>query len=307
MIYTVTMNPVLERIFEVEELIYDDVNEVVEERKSPGGKGIDVSRVIKELGGQSISLGLAGGYNGLELIGMLVSEGIVTDFVRINEETRSSIAIYQRKKKMQTLLSTSCPPIGQIEADSFFRKVQDIPMGSYVLISGNIPAGISGSFFAQIITTLKEKDIRVFLDTDEEAFKLGVNAGPFLVKPNIFEFGRLVEKRVNEVEEIVEYVKPFRDVVEYIIVSMGARGAVGFSKEGDYHAVPPKVKVRNSVGAGDSLLAGVALVMSRQGAFEEALRLGVACGTATKIIAAGGLCAKEDIDSIKKEVIIEKI
>ncbi len=307
MIYTITMNPVLERIFEVEELVYDDVNEVVEERKSPGGKGIDVSRVIKELGGQSISLGLAGGYNGLELIGMLVNEGIVTDFVRIKEETRSSITIYQRKKKMQTLLSTSCPPIGQIEVDSFFRKVQDIPMGSYVLISGNVPAGMSGSFFAQIITTLKEKDIRIFLDTDEEALKLGVNAGPFLVKPNIFEFGRLVEKSVNEVEEIVECVRPFRDIVEYIIVSMGARGAVGFSKEGDYHAVPPKVKVRNSVGAGDSLLAGVAFVMSRQGAFEEALRLGVACGTAATLSAAGSLCAKEDIDSIKKEVIIEKI
>lgn len=306
MIYTITLNPFLERIVEVEELVYDDVNRVVQERRNSGGKGIDVSRVIKELGGQSIALGLAGGYNGLEMVGMLVNEGIVTDFVRINEETRSNITIYQRKKKIQTLLSTSCSPVGQIEADSLFRKIQDIPMGSYVVISGNVSAGMSDSFFAQIITTMKEKDIRILLDTDDEALKLGINAGPFLVKPNIFEFGRLVGKGVNEAKEIGELVKPFRDIVEYIIVSMGARGAIGFSKEGDYQVMPPKVKVRNSVGAGDSLLAGVVFVMSQQGTFEEALRLGVACGTAATLGAAGSLCKKTDIDMIKKEVIIEK-
>lgn len=307
MIYTITLNPLIERIVEVEELLYDDVNQVVAEHKKPGGKGIDVSRVIKELGGQSVAMGFAGGYSGLELIGMLVNEGIVTDFTRINEESRSSITIYQRKKKIQTLLSTSCPPIGQIEVDSFFRKVQEVSAGSYVVISGDVPDSMSDSFFAQMITTLKERDIKVFLDTDNEALKLGVSAGPFLIKPNVFEFGRLVENSMNTVEEIAEYVKPYRDSVEYIIVSMGARGAAGFSKEGDYRVTPPKVNVRNSVGAGDSMLGGVVFAMSQQNSFEDALRLGIACGTAATLSAAGDLCTKKDIDFIKKEVIIEKI
>lgn len=307
MIYTITLNPLLERFVEIEELIYDDVNHIVEERKRPCGKGIDVSRVVKELGGQSIALGMAGGYSGLELVGMLVNEGIVSDFIHINEETRSSITINQRKKKIQTLLTTSCPAVGQLEVDSFYRKARDIPAGSHVVISGNVPVNVSDSFFAQLVTTLKEKDVRIFLDTDGEAMKQGVNSGPFLIKPNIFELSRLVEKTVSETDEIIEQVRPYRDTVEYIVVSMGARGAMGFSVEGDYHAIPPKIKVRNSAGAGDSMLGGLVFVMSQHGPFEEALKLGVACGAATALGAAGSLCTIEEIESIKKEVIIEKI
>lgn len=306
MIYTVTLDPLLERVVGVEELVYDDVNRIIDEHKKPGGKGIDVSRVIKELGGQSVALGFAGGYNGLELNDMLVDEGIATDFTPINKETRSSIAIHQKKKKVQTLLSTSCPAVDRAEADSLLNKAREIPSGSYVVLSGNIPDGVSDDFFAQLTTALKEKDIKVFLDSDGRGLKLGVSAGPYLIKPNIFELNRLAQATVNEVKEIAEVVKPFRGIVDYIVVSMGARGAVGFSKEGDYHAMPPKVKVRNSLGAGDSLLGGVVSVMSRSGSFEEALKVGVACGTATALGISGSFCRKSDVDSMKKEVIIEK-
>lgn len=122
MLYTLTLNPLLDRIVEVEELIYDDVNKVVKERKYPGGKGIDVSRVIKQLGGQSVALGFVGGYNGLELVGMLVNEGIISDFTKIHGETRSYITIYQRKKKLQTLLSTPCPDIASLILMSFSER-----------------------------------------------------------------------------------------------------------------------------------------------------------------------------------------
>jgi 6-phosphofructokinase 2 len=116
----------------------------------------------------------------------------------------------------------------------------------------------------------------------------------------------LATTKVNEAKDIAEVVKRYRDSVEYIIVSMGARGALGFSKEGDYHVKPPKVAVRNSSGAGDSFMGGVVSVMSNSGSFEEALKTGVACGTAAVLTDSGGLCRKTDLDSIKKEVIIEK-
>ena len=306
MLYTVTLDPLLERAVGVEELVYDDVNCIIEEHKRPGGKGIDVSRVIKELGGESIALGFAGGYSGLELTDMLIGEGIVSDFARINSESRSSITIYQRKKKIQTLLCTPSPAISQAEVDSFFKKANDIPPGSDVVISGNVPAGLDEGIFARLIKALKKRNIKVFLDSDQEAFKLGVDAAPFLIKPNIFEFNRLTGGSVSEVKEIAEAVKHYRDSVEYIIVSIGGRGALGFSKDGDYHARPPKVKVRNSLGAGDSLLGGVVSVMSKSGSFEEALRVGVACGTAATLGISGSLCKTTDVDSIKKEVIIEK-
>lgn len=307
MIYTISLNPSLDRVIEVEELIYDDVNRIEAEKKSAGGKGVDVSRVIKELGGQSIALGFAGGYNGFELEGRLVNEGVVCDFTKIYDETRTNLILYQRKKKIQTLLSTSGPRTVPIEVATFFNKIKAIPNGSFCVLSGNIPDGMSTNFYAQVITTLKGKGVRVVLDCDGEALKKGVNAGPYLMKPNIHEFGRLIENNVVEVEEIVEHAKPFQVTAEYVVVSMGARGAVGTSRYGNYHVIPPKVKVRSSIGAGDSLVAGIVFVMSEGGSFEEALELGVACGTASTLVPGGNLCLKEDVLEIKKEVIVRKI
>ncbi|MBP6941736.1 MAG: 1-phosphofructokinase family hexose kinase [Syntrophorhabdaceae bacterium] len=307
MIYTVTLNPSLDRIIEVEELMYDDVNEVVEEKSCPRGKGIDASRIIKELGGQSVALGFVGGYSGLEMEGGLVNEGILCDFTEIRDEIRTNVIIYQRKKKLQTLLSTREPSVSEAESAAFFRKIQEIPMNSIVVISGNMPAGMNESFYAQLITTLKGKHVRIFLDTDGEPLRTGVDAGPYLIKPNIHEFGRLVKRGVNEIDEIVEYAKPYENIVEYIVVSMGARGVVGISGQGNFHVAPPKVKVRSSTGSGDSLLAGIAFVLSVGGTFEDALMQGVACGTATALNPGNDLCKKEDIDFIKKDVIIKKI
>jgi 6-phosphofructokinase 2 len=307
MIYTITLNPSLDRTIEVEELIYDDVNHVVEERRVAGGKGIDVSRVVKELGGKSIALGFAGGYNGLELEGNLVNEGVICNFTRVNDETKTNMVLYQRKKNVQTLLSKKGPRLLPLEVATFFNKVKETPMGSWVVISGNIPDGTNENFFAQLIITLRDRNVKVILDTDGEPLRSGVKAGPYLIKPNIHEFGRLVEKNVVEIEDIVEESRPFLDNVEYVVVSMGARGVLGVSRDGAYHVSPPKVKVRSSIGAGDSLVAGLVFVLSEGGSFEEALCVGVACGTASTLNPGSDLCTKEDVAATKKDVIVKKI
>jgi len=307
MIYTVTLSPFLDRIIDVEELIYDDANIIEEEKRRAGGRGVDVSRVIKELGGQSIALGFIGGYNGLELEGRLINEGVICDFTRINSETRTNNIVYQRKKKLQTLLSTYEPEVGSLEITSFFNKIKEIPKHSYVVISGNMPRGINDNFYAQMIITLKEKGAKVILDTDSEALRRGVDAGPCLIKPNIHEFGRLVANNVSSVEEIINYAKPYQNIVEYIVVSMGARGVVGINRNEYYSAAPPKIKVRSSVGAGDSLVAGIVYAMSEGKKFEDAIAMGVACGTASALNSGNKLCRREDVEIIKKDVIIKKI
>jgi 6-phosphofructokinase 2 len=306
MIYTITQSPSLNRTVEVEEIIYDDVNKVIEEKNSVGGKGIDISRVIKELGGQSVALGFIGGYNGIEAEGRLINESIVCDFTRTNDEIRSNIIIYQRKKNLQTLLSTRGPEIKPFEVSALYNKVREVPSDSYVVLGGSMPKGMSYNFFAQLITTLKEKGVKVVLDADEETLVRGLNAGPFLIKPNIHEFGRLINKNISDTEDIFEEAKPFLSIVDYIVVSAGARGVVGVSREGSYHALPPKVKVRSSLGAGDSLVAGIVYVLNKGGSFEESLALGVACGTASTLNPGDMLCTKEDIDNIKKDVTIKK-
>jgi 1-phosphofructokinase family hexose kinase len=306
MIYTVTLDPMLDRVVRVEELVYDDINHITEDRKRPAGKGIDISRIIKEMGGETISLGFTGGYTGLELMDLLAAEGIKADFTRIKGETRSSLTIFQEKKKIQTLLYTAQPVPDQSEIDSFCAKIDAIPGGSSVIISGLVPPGMKDDFFADMIRCLKKRDIKVFFDSDREALRLGVEAGPYMIKPNIFELNRLAGSKADSPEEIKDIVKPFQDSVECIIVSLGARGAVGFSKEGNYYAKPPRVNRRNSSGAGDSLLGGFAFVLTCSGSFEESLKIGVACGTATAMGVTGTIGSKNDINSIKKEVIIEK-
>ena len=306
MLYTITLSPTLDRTIDVEEIIYDDVNEIIDERKRAGGRGIDVSRVIKELGGQSIAFGFIGGYNGLELEGRLINEGVLCDFTRIHDEIRSNVIIYQRKKNLQTLLSTGDPEVKSFEITALYNKIREVPAESYVVLSGTMPKGMSENFFAQVITTLKEKGVKVILDADQDVLKKGVSAGPYLVKPNIHEFGRLIEKNITDMGDIRKEAEPYLNLVEYVVVSAGARGVIGVSKGGLYHVMPPKVKVRSSIGAGDSLVAGIVYVLSNGGTFEEALTLGVACGTASTLNPGNNLCVKEDVDIIKKEIIIKK-
>jgi 6-phosphofructokinase 2 len=307
MIYTLTMNPSLDRTIDVEEFIYDDVNTIVEEKEYVSGKGIDVSRVIKELGGQSIALGIVGGYSGLELEGRLVNEGVLCDFTRVNAETRTNIIIHQRKKKMQTFLSTPGPHVSPLETATIFNKLKDLPRGSHLVISGSLPPDMSETFFAQIITTVRDKDISVFLDTDGETLKNGVQARPYLIKPNIHEFNRLAEKNMKDVEELCRAAEPYLEFIDRVVISAGARGAVGVSRQERYHVVPPKVNVKSSMGAGDSLLAGFIFALNEGASFKDALALGVACGTAATLNPMQALCVREDVYQIRKEVVIKSI
>jgi 1-phosphofructokinase family hexose kinase len=307
MIYTVTLNPALDRIIDIDELIYDDVNQILEEKRLVSGKAIGVTRVIRELGGHSCLLGLVGGYNGLEIEGRLISEGIVCDLGRISGETRTNIVIHQRKKKLQTLFSASEPQVTPVELSAFYNKLCDVPRDSYVVISGSVPPGISDNFYAQVITTLVRKNVRIILDADGEALRRGAKAGPLLIKPNIHEFGRLVEKNVRDVDEIIENADPYLAFVPYIVVSMGARGAVAVSGDGRYHVVPPKVNVKSSIGAGDALVGGLVYGLSEGLSLRDALALGVACGTASTLNGAGVYCSREDVENIRKEVLIKNI
>jgi 6-phosphofructokinase 2 len=301
-IYTITLNPSLDRTIDVEEFTYDDVNMILDEKRYPGGKGIDVSRVIRELGGQSIAYGFMGGYNGLEVEGRLINEGIISDFTRVNGETRTNIIIHQQKKKMTTLLSACAAPVTQLEVTTLFRKIREIPRDSYVVLSGSLPPGLSDSFYAQVAAGVKEKNIKVFLDADGQALKAGVQARPYLIKPNIHEFGRLAEKNIRDQEEILENVEPWLDLVDCLVVSMGVRGAVGISGKERFVVTPPRISVKSSTGAGDALLGGMVFALNEGASFKDALVLGVSCGTASTLNPDPALCIRSDVYEISKEV-----
>jgi 6-phosphofructokinase 2 len=302
MIYTLALDATLEKTMEVDEFVYDDVNCVIDRKNVAGGKGFDISRVIRDLGGESVAFGFVGGYNGIEIEGRLANEGLVCDFTRINGETCERVTLLQRKKKTQTLLGTPSPQVTPFEVTTLLNKLSRIPKESYLVISGRIPPGIHDSLYAQIITLLREKQVKVFLDSDGEALKKGIKAGPYVVKPNVHEFGRLVEKSIGDYEDILPNVQPFLDFCGFVAVSMGAKGAFGVSREEAFALIPPKVQVKSSMGAGDALLGGLVFAMSDGMSFREALSFGVACGTASTLMLESGTLHVEEVQEIQRNL-----
>ena len=166
MIYTVTLNPALDRILEVEDLVPDDANRVVLETRWAGGKGIDVSRVLLELGSRSVALGFVGGFAGLELEGRLINEGVLTRFVKTAGETRTNVYVRDRKTGEQAAINCRGPEIRPQEVAELFNQVRDLHDADTVIMSGSVPRGVNPGFYAQLILTLKEKRAFVALDAD---------------------------------------------------------------------------------------------------------------------------------------------
>jgi 6-phosphofructokinase 2 len=308
MIYTITLNPALDRTIEVDGLVADDANRILREARYAGGKGIDVSRVIAELSGESVALGFIGGYDGLELEGRLINEGVLCDFTRIGGETRTNIILVNRRNKAQIMLNAAGPKITPAEIGLFFEKIRSLPHDAeFVVVSGSVPPGVSNNIYAQIITTLKGMGIRVALDADGELLRHGYKANPFLIKPNIYEFQRLTGIRSTEIEDLREEARPIVEGgIEIVLISMGPKGILGVTRDEALWATPPQVEVVSSVGAGDSALAGFVYALTKGMDFRESLILATATGTAAVTTPGTELCKKKDVEKIQKKVTIEK-
>jgi 6-phosphofructokinase 2 len=309
MIYTITLNPALDRTIEIDGLKADDANRIVGEARYAGGKGIDCSRVIEELGGESTALGFIGGYDGLELEGRLINEGIICEFTRIGGQTRTNIIIVDHKKKTQIILNAAGPAITPAEIGLFFQKIRSLPShAEFVIVSGSVPPGVNPHIYAQIITALNEKGIKVALDADGDLLRYGCGAKPTVIKPNIHEFQRLTGITSTAPALIA---KKAREIiakgVSMCLISMGGKGILGVTHAAAIRAIPPPVKVVNHVGAGDSALAGFVVALTKGKDFREALIMAAAAGSAAVMNPGTALCKKKDVERLKKEVTIEKL
>jgi 6-phosphofructokinase 2 len=304
MIYTITLNPALDRTMEVDGLVVDDANRILHEARYPGGKGIDCSRVIEELGGKSTALGFIGGYNGLELEGRLINEGVLCDFTRIGGETRTNIILIDRMKKTQIMLNAAGPKITPAEIGVFFQRIRSLARDAeFVIVSGSVPPGVNHNIYAQIITTLKGRGIRVALDADGELLQHGCEAKPFIIKPNIHEFQRLTGVQSVEADALLKKARSIAEGgIEIVLISMGAKGLLGVKKDEAYTVTPPPVEAVSAVGAGDSTLAGFIYALTKGRGFRDSLLLAAAAGTAAVMTPGTELCKKQDVERLKTEV-----
>ena len=305
MIYTITLNPALDRTLWIQKVRDDVSNRILEEKSFAGGKSVDVSKVLKNLGVDNIALGFVGGFAGRELEGRLLNEGIETDFVRVSGETRTNIIIHETGTGKQLAFNARGPEIKPDELMQFIEQLEKLPCGDVVAIGGSIPLGVSPEISRTIISLVKKCQAKVVLDVDGEALRQGIKALPNVIKPNIHELSELAGRELKGLDDVVSAARSINQQgVEIVLVSMGAKGILLVSDGQQYLAVPPNVNVESTIGAGDSSVAGFVSGLVQGKDLKQCLIYAVAAGTATTLRQGTALCQKDDFERIVPEVLL---
>jgi 6-phosphofructokinase 2 len=308
MIYTITLNPALDRTISIERIRDDVSNRILEEQSYAGGKSVDVSKVLKDFGVDNMALGFIGGFAGRELEGRLLNEGIQSDFVRVSGETRTNIIIHERETGRQLAFNARGPEVEPHELMQLIELVENLQNPVVIAIGGSLPPGVSPEIYRKIITIAKRLKAKVVLDVDGSALKVGIQAHPDIIKPNIHELSELMGRELSEMDDILAAARQIqRGGVETVLVSMGAKGILMIRHDMECLAVPPSTEVRNTIGAGDSAVAGFIFGMVMGKDPKRALMYAVASGTATTLSVGTALWQREDFENILSHVKLEII
>ncbi len=307
MIYTVTFNPALDRTLHVESLVPGQSTRIRSEARFAGGKGIDVSRALREMGSDNVALGLVGGFDGKELEGRLLLSGVACRFTRIANETRTNIIIQDESNGTETALLARGPEVEPPELMDFLEVLERSPDMNFLIISGSLPPGLTPEVYSRMITIGNERGARVVLDTAGEALRQSIRARPEVIKPNRSELAELAGRELPDIRSMADYSMGLLDRVKTVLVSMGADGMLMVTSGQVVYARPPKVTVKSTVGAGDCAVAGFVHGLAVGESNTEALRRAVATGTAATLNAGTGLCRCADVEAILPQVTIEEL
>lgn len=302
MIYTVTLNPSIDYIVEVEEFIEGGLNRAKKEYSNIGGKGIMVSKLLKNIGIESTALGFIGGYTGDYIKTFFEKNDMNENFTKVRENTRINVKL---KSKCESEINGRGPEIKENEQEDFLKKIKNISKGDTVIISGSSAPGLDQDIISQIVDICIEKEADFVVDISGEKLLDLISRKPLLIKPNIDELGELFGIEFKSIKEIIPYGKKCLEMgAKYVIVSMGEEGALFFSSEDIYFAPRIEGKLINSVGAGDSMLAGFVGSLKEGKDKVESFKISVACGTATAF--CQDIANKEEIERIYKKVLIKE-
>ncbi len=298
MIYTVTLNPALDHFIDVDDLSVDDANRVKAECLYAGGKGIDVSRALRHLGSDSMALGFIGGHNGNIMVDLLKAEGVNCYFTPISQETRRNIIICAgaERSRTQTMLNAPGPSATRVEWRNFLSHLKLLDLrDAYVVVSGSLCHGVPADAYRQIVALVQAQGARAILDADGESLREGLKAKPFAIKPNLNELRRALGRPLRTDTEIVAAAAALnRSGVEIVLVSCGRVGLLVVSGGARFRAVPPPVKVKSTVGAGDSAVAGFVFGHAGGKSLDECACFAAAAGTAATLAPGNQLCTLQD-------------
>ncbi len=298
-IVTITLNPAVDKNFYVERLVPDHKLRTANPDIDAGGGGINVSKGIKRLGGNSLAVFPAGGSNGKRIIKLLGDEGIECSPIAIEQETRESLMITESTTNKQFRIVAEGPTLSNKEVEQVLDVIKKISP-KYIVASGSLGKGLEEDVYARFAKLAKETNSRFILDTSGDALKEAANEGVFLVKPNLNELSKLAGVEELELDLVDEAAMEVieKGNCEIILVSMGASGAILVTKKG-YKRIPaPTIKRKSTVGAGDSVVAGMIWALQNGDSIEEAAYWGVACGTAATMNEGTQLFRKEDASKL---------
>ena len=308
-IATITLNPSLDRYITVHGLEVDKVNRWTSARIYAGGKGIDVSRAIHEMGGKAIAYGFVGGHAGRTLEILLDEEGVPCSFTPIQRETRTNFIITDTKSSQQTRIDAPGPHISKREWERFRKKTLRIrPNPDLIVASGSVPPGIPDDVYYTIIMEAKSFGIRAILDSDSQWLAEGIKAKPYLIKPNVREAEGLLNRELPTEKAIIKAALDLVEMgIEIVAISRGKDGIIAATKKEVVKALPPPVKVKSTVGAGDCTVAGLALKLANDEPLIEACRLAVAMGTAAVLSPGTELARRADVERLLPQIKVEDI
>ena len=299
-IVTITFNPVIDKSTTVDSLVPEKKLRCSLPKFEPGGGGLNVSRAIKKLGGHSLAIFPAGGHSGKFLEKLVAAEGVDFKTVEIKNHTRENMIVLDASNNQQYRFGMPGPELDDEEWKACLKKIEAEDDVSYIVASGSLATGVPTNIIAQIAAIANQKGAKLIVDTSGEALQHAVQQGVFMIKPNLHELSSLVGKEevvANEVDDVAREIIN-KGQCELIIVSLGPTGAMAVTRDDLFQMTPPVVKKKSTVGAGDSMVAGIVLSLSRGKTIKEALRYGIACGTAATMNEGTELCRLEDVERL---------
>ena len=309
MIYTVTLNPALDKTATVENLRLDSVNRISELRVDPGGKGINVSKVVRELGAKTVAIALLGGHTGTMLRNMLAELGIECKVLEVEGETRTNLKIKDPALKTNTDINEPGPEVTDEQLRGMLDGlVGEVGGGDIVVLSGSLPRGAAADTYKVWVAALKKTGAKVYLDADGDKLVRGIEAKPDLIKPNEIELGAMMGRTLDADEEIVEAARELIDGgLDRVMVSMGGAGALYVARDVTIKANPVKVPVGSTVGAGDSVVAALAYAQDKGLGLEDTMRLAMATGAANVMQSGTQAAPRELVDSLIDKVVVTRL
>lgn len=309
MIFTVTLNPAVDRELTVDTISFDTVLRALDWQVDCGGKGFNVARMLKSLGISSMALGFAAGKSGEMLAEKLQSLGIETDFIWVEGETRTNVSIVSAENGQYVKVNEPGPTITETDLGLLAKKIGErVEAGDWWVLAGSLPPGVPPTYYSELITIIQSAGAKVFLDTSDEALRQNCAAKPLLVKPNDEEAHELTGLPVGTKEEIAAVGTAISAMgPANVIISLGKKGAVLVNDGKAWLAASPEIVAANPIGAGDSMVAGIVWGLSQGDSMQDALCKGIACGAATAGQKGTSVGSLEQVNQLLAEVQLQEV